>query len=387
MQPRPETLIQHLAEEEPHLGAVAPPIYQNSIFSFPTWEDMRAGFDPDQWSHERHNYSRVSNPTCRILERKLAALEHTEDAKVFASGMAAISAAIFSCVEAGSHVVCVDTCYGPTRQLLTEFMTRFGVATTFVTGEDTNELVAAIRPETMLLYLESPSSIVFRIQDLAALCRVAKERGITTAIDNSYATPIFQTPADFGVDIVLHTASKYINGHSDVIAGVLCTSAERMKRLVRDEVSLLGAALPPFPAWLVLRGLRTLPVRMRAHQEAGNTVAAWLAGRADVARVFHVGDPRHPQRARIDAQMRGSVGLVSFEPTWQDEAAIGRFLDALALFHQAVSWGGFESLAVALQFHPMDWPEARWLVRLSLGLEAVPDLIADLEAGFAAANG
>lgn len=376
---RPETILQHLGEEDHLYGAVVPPIFQNSLFVHDSCADFERSFDPASTDERRYSYSRVGNPTLEVVERKMAALEHCESAKVFGSGMAAISAAILSCVQSGSHVVCVDTVYGPSRIFLTDYLSRFGVTTTIVSGLDVDEVLSAVRPETTLILLESPSTFVFRMQDLRAIASFARERGIATATDNSYSTPIFQTPADQGVDIVLHSATKYLGGHSDLTAGVLACSRERMTKIIANEVSLLGGALAPFPAWLLLRGLRTLAIRMRAHEAAGNAVARWLSARPEVECVNHVGLPSHPQRDLIERTMRGSGGLLTFQPKVQDPVRIKAFADRLKVFQLGVSWGGFESLCVPAPYHPMDWPEPRWLIRLYCGLEAHEDLIADLE--------
>lgn len=358
------------------LGAVVPPIFQNSLFVFEDWDEFQTSFDPARKT--RHNYSRISNPTLEVVERKVAALERCDAAKVFGSGMAAISAAIFSCVESGAHVVCVDTCYGPTHQLLQDYLPKFGVTTTFVDGRSVDAIFDAARPETKLIYLESPSSIVFRMQDLEAVARVAREKGIATAIDNSYATPVFQTPAEFGVDIVVHTASKYLGGHSDIVAGALATSRDRMEKIMAWELPLLGAILAPFPAWLMLRGLRTLRIRLAAHQEAGNRLAAFLRGHPEVDELNHAGAEDHPQRELFLRQMRGSGGLISFVPRCQNLDQLKAFVRSLKVFRQGVSWGGFESLCVVLPFQPMDWPEPKYVVRLYCGLEDPADLIEDL---------
>ncbi|MCE9558018.1 MAG: aminotransferase class I/II-fold pyridoxal phosphate-dependent enzyme, partial [Armatimonadetes bacterium] len=318
------------------------------------------------------------NPTLNILEKKVAALEHCDRAKIFGSGMAAISAAIMSCVKTGAHVVCVDTCYGPTKQFLRDYLPKFGVSVTFIEGCDPEHVIDAFETNTTLLYLESPSSILFMVQDLETLCTAAHERGIKVAIDNSYSSPIFQTPADFGVDIVLHSATKYLSGHSDVVAGALACSQEHFSAMLDNEISLFGGAIAPLPAWLMLRGLRTLPIRMKAHQEAGNIVANWLRIQPRVVRVNHIGFEEHPQREWIQKQMSGSAGLVSFELDEPGLEPVRKFLDALKVFQMGVSWGGFESLAVPVEMHPIGWSEPRIVIRLYCGLEAPEDLLEDL---------
>ncbi|HRF61107.1 MAG TPA: aminotransferase class I/II-fold pyridoxal phosphate-dependent enzyme [Fimbriimonadaceae bacterium] len=377
-----ESQIQHLGEEEHVLGAVTPPIFQTSLFVHEDCSAFEKSFDATGAERKPHNYSRISNPTLDMLERKLARMEHCEAGKVFGSGMAAISAAIMHCVESGSHVVAIDTCYGPTRMFLEEYLPKFGVTTTFVAGLCPEDVLDAIRPETKAIYLESPGSILFRLQDLETICSTARAKGIATIHDNSYSSPIFQNPADFGVDIIVHSASKYLGGHSDIVAGAMMTSQERMDAIIQHELALLGGILAPFPAWLMLRGVRTLPIRMKAHQEVGNFVANWLLDQPEVAQVFHPGLPTFPQRELFTKQMRGSGGLLSFEPVDQDEAKIRAFADALELYQLGVSWGGFESLCVPLTMHPIGWNERRWVVRLFNGLETPTDLLADLRQAF-----
>lgn len=377
---RRETLLQHVGEEKVSGSPVAPPIVQTSLFVFETvdelWEAQAATIE------DRFAYSRISNPTLHAVEKKIARLEGTEHCKVYASGMAAISSAIMSCVRFGAHIVALDTCYGPTKQFIQEYLPKFGIESTFVDGLTTESFVQAFRPNTACVYLESPASIVFRTLDLRAIANEAKRIGATTIHDNSYASPIFQQPASMGVDIVVHSATKYLGGHSDVVAGALCTDSIRMSKIIADETALFGGALPPFPAWLLLRGLRTLPLRMAHAQIAGNQVANWLRNRSEVERVFHIGNEDREDRRLIDAQMSGSTSLLSFVPNKQDMDSIKRFVERLQIFQIGVSWGGFESLVVPIFYHPVDWPSAQWVIRLYVGLESVEDLLEDLEQAF-----
>jgi cystathionine beta-lyase len=376
-----ETLLSHFGEEEKLHGAVVPPIFQNSLFAFESVDAfVAAGSAPP--GKAPYVYSRVSNPTIAVAEAKLAKLEGTEACRVFGSGMAAITSAIMACVESGAHVVAVDTCYGPTRQLLADYLPRFGITATFVDGVDPQEFFDAIRPETKLVYLESPSSLVFRLQDLATITAYCRERGILTAIDNTYATPLYQQPAALGVDIVLHTASKYLGGHSDITGGVLCGSTEFVKRITKDELSLFGSVIAPFPAWLMIRGMRTLAIRLKRHEETGNTIARWLETHPAVEQVHHLGLDSFPQKELFRKQMKGSGGLFSFVPKNQDQAAVVKFIEALDIFQLGVSWGGFESLAVPLHVHPMYLKEKTWMIRLFTGLESPVDLMKDLERAF-----
>lgn len=374
-----DTIIQHLGEDRKFGGAVVRPIFQNSLYTFESCEDLVETFahevagTPDKFAYGRHGH-----PNLELVECKLAAMEKTEAARVFCSGMAAISAAVLSCVQAGAHVVYVDTVYGPTRRLFEEFLPRFGVSSTAVSGLCTDEVFDACRPETKLIFLESPSSFVMRLQDLGEIAAEARRRGIVTAIDGSYATPLLQNPAELGIDLVLHSATKYLNGHSDVIAGVVCGSRERIVGLNRLEAPLLGALLPPFPAWLLLRGLRTLTVRMPRHAETANRLAAMLEEAPQVEQVFHVGSKSFGQNELFAKQMRGPGGLFSFVPKTRDMSKIHDFLCSLEMFQIGVSWGGFESLALAFEVPAIGWPEPKPVVRLFCGLENPDDLEADL---------
>lgn len=377
----PDTLLQHLGEETRNLGSIAPPIFQSSNFAFKTVDDYYG--IADNFSGEPpYVYSRVSNPTVSLAEKKIAALEKTERCLLTGSGMGAIAVALMANLEKGSHIVSVDTCYGPVREFLDQYIPRFGVTTTYVDGIDADEMIDAIKPETRVLYLESPSTFVFRLQDLTKICKAAKEKGVVTMIDNTYSTPIFQNPAEFGVDIVLHSASKYMAGHSDIVAGAICGSNERLTPILKYEINLFGNALAPFSAWLLTRGLRTLPIRMARAQETGNAVANWLESHRSVDVVNHVGLDSFPQKTLFQSQMRGSGGLLSFEPKDQNLDNIKVFTESLKLFTLGVSWGGFESLIVPLQVQPIGYPEQRQLIRLYTGLEDAKDLIADLKQAF-----
>jgi cystathionine beta-lyase/cystathionine gamma-synthase len=232
--PDPGTVVAHLGENrELQRGAVTPPIFQNSLFTFPTCEDRgRKWVSPDA---DTYDYTRVSNPTTDIAEAKIAALEGGAKARCFGSGMAAISAAILSCVKAGDHVVALETAYGPTRQFLSDYLVRFGISVTYIDGAEPQEWADAILPNTTLFYLESPSSVIFKQQDLRAVTSIAKANNIATILDNSWATPIFQNPLLFGIDLVLHSATKYLGGHSDIVAGVVIGNEERMKKMQAEE--------------------------------------------------------------------------------------------------------------------------------------------------------
>lgn len=377
-------ILNHLGEErERYFGAVAPPLVQSSIFAFPTVADMRAQAR-DEFGH--HFYTRGNNPTVEILRRKLAALEGAEDCLVFGSGAAAIAAAVIAAVSAGDHVVCVLKPYSWTRRLLADLLPRFGVATTFVDAVETAPVEAALTPETRLIVLESPNTLTFELQDLAAMAAIARARGIRTLCDNSYASPLNQSPLAFGIDLVAHSATKYIGGHSDVVAGALCGPQALLREVFRGPYMTLGAIPSPHDAWLLLRGLRTLPLRMQRCAATALQVAAFLETHPKIERVWYPHLPSHPQHALALQQMRGGSGLLSVAIRCEDVSGVERFCDALRRFLMSISWGGYESLACPIAaFLPAGAPISAKsghvpanLVRLSIGLEEPDVLIADL---------
>ncbi|MDW8105142.1 MAG: PLP-dependent aspartate aminotransferase family protein [Armatimonadota bacterium] len=372
-----EEICLHWGEEpERFLGAIVPPLFQNSLFAVPSVEAR---------SSSRYIYTREANPTTDLLNAKMAALEGTEEARCFASGMAAISAALLSQLRGGDHVVCVKHVYYPTRLLLQEHLSRFGVEVTFVQGTRVEDFEQALRPHTRVFYLESPTSINFWLQPLEEVCALARAHGVTTIIDNTWATPLFQRPSQLGVDIVVHSASKYLGGHSDVIAGVVCTSREHIEAIHR-EMTLLGGILDPFAAWLVLRGLRTLPTRLQQHQHNALQVAQWLSTHPAVHNVLYPGLPSHPQHELARRQMRGFSGLLSFTLKRNSREAAAAVVNALRLFHIGPSWGGYESLALPMRIEDYDG-EMRWGLRIHVGLEPAERLIADLEQALRVAEG
>ena len=378
-------------DRERYLGAVAPPIYEASLFTFPTYEAFVESYDPAlEGVDERWVYSRFGNPTVQVLERKVALLEGGDQARAFASGMAAISAAVLSACRAGDHVVAVRSIYANAYRLLAEYLPPRGIDTTFVDFTDLNEVEAAIGPRTRVLYMESPGNPTMDLVDLRAAAQLARSRELTTIMDNSMASPYNQRPLEMGVDVVVHSASKYFSGHSDVVAGVMIGSDDRMRSISATELRDLGGALAPFEAWLVLRGLRTLGIRMRSHNEAGLRVATWLESRPEVERVFYAGLPSHPQHELAKSQMSGFSGLMSLVVRGGKEAAI-TFVNRLKLFGIGVSWGGFESLALPIDpttsAHPTiakSLGVVPGFVRMSIGLEDVEDLLCDLDQGLTA---
>lgn len=377
-------ILNHLAEErEGYRGAVTPPIYETSNFAFGSVAAMRAA-GQDELANAF--YTRGNNPTVEILRRKLAALEGTEDALVFGSGAAAMAAAVLACVRAGDHLVCVQKPYAWTRVLVRDWLPRFGIEVSFVDGADLAAVEAALTPRTKMIVLESPNSLTLELQDLAAISALARPRGIRTLCDNSYASPLLQRPAELGIDLVMHSATKYLNGHSDVVAGVVCGPAAMIREIFRGPYMTFGAIIGPFEAWLMLRGLRTLGVRMQRVQQSTARIVEFLLRHPKIARVYYPGSASDPQQELARRQMQGGSGILSIEVLADDLAGVERFCDSLKMFLLAVSWGGHESLAwpVAVVIRGGSAESNRtglpWnLVRLSIGLEDPDDLIADLE--------
>jgi len=372
----PSTIVAH--DEDFPGGAVVPPIFQTSLFTFGSYQELE---DAMAGRSRRPIYSRGDNPTVQIFEAKVAALEGAAAARAFASGMAAISAAVLSNLRAGERMVCVRHCYPDAWRLFTSILPRFDIQVDFVDGHDAPAVERAL-PGARVLYLESPTSVVFETQDLPRLGAAARAEGAVSIVDNSWASPIFQRPLEHGVDLVVHSASKYLGGHSDVVAGVVCGRRELIERIDAGVFPLLGGKLAPFEGWLLVRGLRTLPLRMRRHHESALAIAKRLLGHPRVVRVCHplLGDPGPGV-----ATLAGASGLLSFELDG-DQAAIRAFCDALRLFKLGVSWGGHESLAFPVAAglaqqgaNPLAvFGVSPAIIRLHVGLEDRDDLWSDL---------
>lgn len=380
------TDLAHLGENrEQYAGAAVPPIFQTSTFTFESWDAISAAFD------DRTNsfiYSRGNNPTVNIAQEKLARLAGGERALLFGSGMAAISAAVLHCVKKDGHVIAIKNIYGPANNLFYTYLKeKMNISISFVSGEEVEEFAAEIRPETCLIYLESPSSGVFSLQDIKAVAALAQVQGIRTVIDNTWATPLFQKPLAMGVDLEVHSCSKYLGGHSDVVAGVVIGSEELVGQIFRHEYEWIGGRISPQDAWLITRSLRTFPLRMRAHQESALRVAHFLEGHLKVESVSYPGLESFPQRELAERQMSGYTGLLSFRLKTDSLDRVKAFFNALEVFKIGVSWGGHESLiyALAISYVTEMTPEqfaatglAYGDMRISVGLEDVEDLITDL---------
>lgn len=375
-------IINELGEDrEQYFNAIAPPIVQSSNFAFDTVAGMRERMLDE---YQGFLYSRGNNPTIDILRQKLAALDGAEDALVFSSGAAAIFAAVLSQVEQGDHVISVREPYSWARQLFERLLPRFGVTTTFVDGTDTANFEKALQSNTSLIYLESPNSMTFALQDISAVAQLARSKGVTTIIDNSYCTPLYQQPHLLGIDLVLQSATKFISGHSDTIAGVLTGRREKIRKIFISEFLNIGSGIAPFNAWLLLRGLRTLEIRLQRSAESTRQVVSWLKQHSLIEKVYFPLDPDFPQYELASQQMKGAAGLVTIQLKAERREQVEMFCDSLQHFLMAVSWGGHESLAFpacaalsASDFDPRD--EKHRMVRLYIGLEEPGYLIRDLE--------
>ncbi len=380
-----ETILNHDDYKDQH-GAVVAPIYQNSLFTFDDWDSIDRAFDHKA---EAFIYSRLLNPTVQIAEQKIAALCQGDKAKLCASGIAAITSAILHCVNAGDHLITIKNIYGPTNNFINKYLkNKFKIESTFVDGRYVEEFEKAIKPNTQLIYLESPASLTLELQDLSVIAQLAKSKGIKTIIDNTWASPVFQKPLTMGIDIEVHSASKYLAGHSDVVAGVIISDKQTMDAIITGEHELLGAKMAPFEGWLVLRSLRTLPIRMQAIMNKAMKVATFLEQHSNVVQVHYPGLKSNSQYELGQKQMSGYTGLMSFELATKELEQIKQFVDALKLFKLGVSWGGHDSLVYAPvisylkelspdKFEAMNINAS--LIRISVGLEDHEDLIHDLD--------
>lgn len=354
----------------------SPPIVQTSLFTFPSLGALVEGLGNEYGSTV---YSRGRNPTVQALEKKLARLERGESCSCFASGMGAVSAVMLGLLEAGDHVLFVNQVYGPTLQLA-EHLKRFGIHHDIALDTSPEAVRSALKPETALVWMESPGTMLFRMVDVAAIADLAREHGAVSCLDNSWSTPLLQKPIEFGVDVVVHSATKYLAGHSDVVAGAVVSTHALMEQIFYRAYLLNGAPLSPFDAWLLLRGLRTLPARMREHEAAGLRILDVLRNHPAVDAVFH---PALQDRTLVDQHLRGFSGLLSFTLKRATFDAVSTVVDGLQHFLPGVSWGGVESLAISPQ-RPGPWPDPHptglppGLIRLSVGLEGASTLAEDV---------
>jgi cysteine-S-conjugate beta-lyase len=366
-------------------GAVNPPVFHASTILSPTLED---------WDRKKVNraldvpgtyYGRIGTPTTHALEEALASLEGGHRTALVPSGLAACATALLAFVEQGAHVLLPDSVYGPTRNFATRFLKRLGVETTFYDPLIGADIGALVRDTTRVVYLESPGSLTFEIQDVPAICAIARARGITTMIDNTWATPLYCKPLTLGVDVSIQAATKYVVGHSDAVLGAI-TANESAWRRVRAAHHELGQSVGPDDAYLAQRGLRTIAVRLERHWATGMRLAEWIARQPEVERVLHPGLPGDPGHALWKRDFTGASGLFGIVLKPMKRKAFAALVDGLELFGLGASWGGYESLVMPTQ--PEDlrsatkWTSPGPCFRIHAGLEHPDDLVADLAAGF-----
>ena len=371
-------------EPDPQYGALSTPIFQTSTFVF---KDVAQGAARFAGEEDGYIYTRLGNPTITALEKKISCLEGGEDAAACGSGMAAVSAAVMALVGQGDHLVHSAALYGCTFALLQEVLPRFGVTATGVDTADLEAVKNAIRPNTKVIYIESPSNPTMRLTDIKAVAAIAHNHGAKVIVDNTFMTPYLQRPLALGADVVIHSATKYINGHGDVVAGLVIADRETMKDIKITTLKDIGGVMSPFNAWLILRGLKTLPLRMDRHNSNGLTVAKFLENHPSVSKVYYPGLASFEQHQLAKKQMSGFGGIMSFELEGGYEAGL-RLMNGVKICHLAVSLGDVDTLIQhpASMTHAVLPEEARLaanitpgLVRLAVGLEDVEDIIADIE--------
>ncbi|HYA06544.1 MAG TPA: cystathionine beta-lyase [Xanthobacteraceae bacterium] len=378
------TLVTAGREPKSYHGFVNPPVYHASTVLYPSAEDFLA-------HRARYQYGRRGTPTTEALERALQELDGPQCAGValLPSGLAAISAAFLSVVHAGDHVLVTDSAYGPTRHFCNQILSRLGVATTYYDPLIGGAIEGLMQPNTRAVFVESPGSLSFEMQDTAAIAAVAHARGALVLMDNTWATPLYFRPLEHGVDLSIQAGTKYIGGHSDVMLGSVSANAAAAAAL-KNTVRLTGLCEGPDDVYLGLRGLRTLAVRLERHYASGLAVARWLQTRPEVLRLLHPALPGDPGHALWQRDFSGASGLFSMVLKPVPTKAYYAFIDALELFGIGASWGGYESLAIPFDCAPLRtatrWAPGGPTVRFHIGLEAVEDLIADLERGFVALN-
>lgn len=368
---------------DPSTGAISVPIYETSTFVFKNAEQGAARF---AGTEEGYIYTRLGNPTIKALEKSLAVLEDGEDARACATGMAAINTAVISLVKKGNHVVSTDCLYGGTAKLFLDILPKFGVEFTLVDSSDARNVEAAVKENTKLIYIETPSNPTLKLTDLHAVSKIAKEHGIVTMVDNTFMSPYFQKPLNLGVDVSVHSLTKYLSGHSDVVGGAIITCKTLIKQ-VDPMLKNTGATLGPFEAWLTLRGIKTLPLRMDKHNENAQKIAKYLETHPKIEKVYYPGLESHPQHELAKKQMTGFGGIVSFEVKGGLEAG-RKLMNSVKLCTLAVSLGAAETLIEhpASMTHAIVPKEERLkagitdsLVRLSVGIEDAEDITTDLE--------
>jgi len=364
-------------EPEPHTGAVTIPIYQTSTY-----------VQPELGRHKGYEYARTQNPTRAALEANIAALERGKHGHCFASGMSAIDT-VFRLLKSGDHVVAGENMYGGSYRLFHRVLEKFGLEFTYVDTSSTDAVRAAIRENTRVVYLETPTNPMMTITDLAACSELAHQHGALVVVDNTFCSPYLQRPIELGADIVLHSTTKFLNGHSDSVGGVVVSNSDQIAEQIGFLQNAVGAILSPFDSWLVLRGIKTLAVRMKCHEANGLAMASYLANQPKVKKLYYPGLPDHPQHDLAKRQMDGFGAMISFDLGSRDNAK--KFLDRVRLCSLAESLGGVETLIS----HPESMTHGSvpvemrqrlgitpGLVRISVGIEDIEDLIADLDNAF-----
>jgi methionine-gamma-lyase len=381
----PETTVIHAGQEpDPVYGGVSVPIYQSSTFAFDSAEQGAARFAGKE---KGFIYTRIANPTIRALEESLATLEGGFDASATATGMAAVSTVYTALLDKDAHVVGTASIYGPSRTILENEFSRFGVRADFVDTSDIRNVEKALRPETKLLFIETPANPTLAITDIKACAQLCRDKDIILVVDNTFSSPLLQNPLAMGAEVVIHSLTKFINGHSDVVGGVIIAREDALHQRLRRVLVLMGGTMDPHQAWLVLRGVRTLALRVEKSQDNAARLALWLAAHPKVRWVNYPGLESHPQHALAKKQMRGFGSMICFGLHGGYEAG-RKMINAVELCTLAVSLGGIESLIQ----HPASMTHAGLpkehremagitddLIRLSVGCEGVEDLRADLE--------
>lgn len=369
-------------------GSLATPLYQTSTFIF---DNAQQGADRFSGDAEGYIYSRLGNPTTRQLEMRVAAMECMDDAAATATGMAAVSAALLTNLQAGDHMISSKAVYGCSFALMNHMFKRFAIEVTFVDMTEPENINAAIKENTKLIFLETPINPNMLVLDLEKICAIAKRNNLISVVDNTFLTPVLQQPAKFGADIVVHSATKYLNGHGDVVAGIVCGSADMINEIKMTTLKDIGATMSPHDAWLIMRGLKTLPIRMERHCSNAQAVAEFLQQHPIVSQVYYPGLKSHSGNKFIGKQMKSAGGVIAFE---LDTCLAGgaSFINDTQLFSIAVSLGDAESLIQhpASMTHSTYSPEeleeagiSDTLIRVSVGLENVEDIISDLAQALA----
>ncbi|MBV2128062.1 trans-sulfuration enzyme family protein [Arsukibacterium indicum] len=380
----PHTLCIHAGKEKNQHGTLATPLYQTSTFVFDNAEQGAARFAGEQ---EGYIYTRLGNPTTRELEQKIAALEGMDDAAATATGMGAVAASTMAFLQHGDHLIASKAIYGCSFALFNHMFARYGIEVSFVDLTDHAAVAAALKPNTKMLFAETPINPNLVVLDLAFLGQFCQQHKLISVVDNTFLTPLLQQPAKYGIDIIIHSATKYLNGHGDVVAGIIVANQEKIATIKMTTLKDMGATISPHDAWLIIRGLKTLAVRMERHCQNAQQVAEFLHAHPAVKEVYYPGLPSHPGYRFLGEQMQGAGGVLAFELNATLEQS-RFFINQCRLLSLAVSLGDAESLIQhpASMTHSPYTPEERQmagisdgLIRVSVGLEHVADIISDLE--------